>query len=140
VAVWWEGLDAPAQEYNLYAVFSSKREYESYDWDSATFGLFDTDECAWEVTQCLVEWLDMPGWAQEWVETRGIPNGVIPSEREKKKVPLWVRTAFLEVVKHQHTNLMTDREPDADGDELYWEIDNQVLRDFAKSIGVEIPE
>lgn len=48
--------------------------------------------------------------------------------------------AFLEVVKHQHTNLMTDREPDDDGDALYWEINNKVLREFAASIGVEIPE
>lgn len=52
----------------------------------------------------------------------------------------WVKAAFLEVVKHQHTNLMMDREPDEDGDALYWEIDNQVLREFAASIGVEIPE
>lgn len=140
VAVWWEGLDTPAQELDLYAVFRSEREFKSYDWDSAAFGLFDRDECAWEVTSYPVEWLDIPGWAQEWVETHGIPNGVIPSECERKKAPLGVRAAFLEVVKHQHTQLMTDREPDSDGDELYWEIDNRVLREFAKSIGVEIPE
>lgn len=27
-----------------------------------------------------------------------------------------------------------------DGDALYWEIDNKVLREFAASIGVEIPD
>lgn len=142
VEVWWEGVDSPCHEYNMSAVFATEQDYRNYDWAPADFGVPNPDQCAWDVTSYRVGFCDLPGWVQEWVETHGIPNGAIPdaTQPEKPPTPMWVKAAFLEVLKHQHTNLMMDREPDADGDELYWEIDNRVLREFAASIGVEIPD
>ena len=142
VDVWWEGTVGPCHEYKRWAAFQSEHAHDEYGWPPEDAGIEDPNDCAWDITAYRVKFEDLPEEIKAWVPAHPCPNGIIPEgpRPERRSVPLWVKAAFLEVVKHQHTNLMMDREPDDDGDALYWEIDNKVLREFAASIGVEIPE
>lgn len=142
VDVWWEGTVGPAHQYERWVAFQSEHAQDEYDLPPEDFGIEDPDNCAWDITSYRVKFEDIPEEIRAWVPLHPCPNGIIPEgpRHERRSVPLWVKAAFLEVVKHQHTNLMMDREPDDDGDAPYWEIDNRVLREFAASIGVGIFE
>jgi hypothetical protein len=141
VEVWWEGAHGPCHEYERWAAFQSEHAHDEYGWPPEDAGIEDPNDCAWARTTYRVEFDDLPEEIRAWVSSHPCPNGVIPDESrpERRSVPLWVKAAFLEVVKHQHTNLMESSDPGTEDRNPHWEIDNQVLREFAASIGVEIP-
>lgn len=142
VEAWREGAHGHCHEYVRWAAFQSEHAHDEYGWPPEDAGIEDPNYCAWARSIYRVEFDDLPEEIRAWVSSNPCPNGIIPEgpRPERRSVPLWVKAAFLEVVKHPRTNAMMDREPDDDGDALYWEIDNKVLREFAASIGVEIPD
>jgi hypothetical protein len=108
VDVWWEGTVGPCHEYERWAAFQSEHDHDENGWPPEDVGIEDPDECAWDITAYRVKFEDLPEEIKAWVSTNPCPNGVIPDEShpERRPVPLWVKAAFLEAVKHQHTNLM----------------------------------
>lgn len=45
--------------------------------------------------------------------------------------------AFVQLVSNEETERMFDSDPDPDGDEIYWEISERALRQFAEVVRVD---